>query len=1076
MTDRWLPAIRDGVVAGWTGAGWSTDPDEILTFDDGAALDRYLIGHPDVRRDARGSFDGWFDREAERRALGNATPAGPDPFNNAFQPPKVKSLQYNTSHAGAPIPLVFGTCRVSMNVLEFWGFKGSGKGGKGGKGGEGGGKSSGGKKGGQQETYTVYVAFAFCEGPVSFQGARYGTDGWNRTWANGAVSTADKVGLQGYAGELGQDPDPVFLSTSTNTPVIGYSGTCYVTGTPMKLGSSPVLPSMQAEIRGFQAGTAGADFPDDARPGAVVYDLLTNDRYGAGFPAANVAPLSDWGDYCQAAGLVISLLLDRQQAAARWLDDVADITNTMIVWAGTTLKFIPRGDAALDAHGTTWSPNLTPVYVITDADVLDHGTDTDPVEVERDDLYQRENWLPIEYLDSKNSYNPTVVPTFDQGRIDAEGLRNAPAVTGHLITNEDGAKTAAQLKLQRRGAVLNEHTFRLGFRFALIEPADLLDVTDANLGLTNALVRVTSVKEEDDGSLVITAEELDLGVATATSYARQGTAGTSLDYYVDPGDANPPVVFEPPVALAGESHEVWLVATGDENWGGAYVFTSTDDATYGYVGTVYRGGRQGVLIDPLPPGDDPDLTGVLTVDLGMSDGQLLSGTRENADGYVTLAYVDGELISYQTATLTGPNEYELTYLRRGAYGTGIVAHPSGSQFARVGPGDPSVLRIPYPSDYVGQTIYVKLASFNRFGLSLQDLAETTAYEVVLTGAGTMTPTVEVPLFREGSPTAGEVILRHTVGGGVVLSGDLAGGRVRAAVAPTADAVVTLKRDGVAVATATVAAGATVGTFDSSGAVSLRAGDLLTVEAPNPADATLAGVAMTLVGRQVHATRDVEVHGEFAGVPAGSQVIGRWTAPHATIVGTDGARGWFLTPATATHSYGLRRNGVEFGTMTLAAGAIAPSFTGSTILGAGDVLTVVAPPTPDVTAADPSWVLPGSLGGGSFVDSIRGHAEGPFTVGEVVFRYVLAQRAVLWGDVPGSVGRADVAGASVDSQLEIRRNGTALGLMVFPVATSFATFSVPIATELLVGDELTIVATGVDPTLLGVAFAITIGRP
>src|SRR3979411_2952759 len=88
---------------------------------------------------------------------------GPSPFVNAFDHPQLNSLRDNTSPPGSPVHLCFGTQRVTVNLIEFWGFSGS-SGGKGGKGLGG----SGGKKGSNQQ-YSVNVAFGLCQGPVSFQ-------------------------------------------------------------------------------------------------------------------------------------------------------------------------------------------------------------------------------------------------------------------------------------------------------------------------------------------------------------------------------------------------------------------------------------------------------------------------------------------------------------------------------------------------------------------------------------------------------------------------------------------------------------------------------------------------------------------------------------------------------------------------------------------------------------------------------------------------------------------------------------------------------------------------------------------
>jgi putative tail protein len=437
---------------------------------------------------------------------------GPTPFVNAFSNPTLGSLRYNTSQAGSPIFLCYGTQRVAINLLEYWNFQGTSSGSPGGKGLGG---SGGGKKGANQQ-YSVDVAFGICQGPVAFTGSIYGDLGQNRIWANGGVAFGlGNVGLNGYAGSDGQALDPVFASSDVNQPVIGYSGTCYVTGTPLNLGSSSAIPDISFEITGFEVGTGGPGYPDDARPDLIVADLLTNPRYGAGFPAANLdsaGALADWGDYCQAAQLAMSLLLDKQQPAARWIEEVAQLTVSAVVWSGTLLKIIPYGDQALSANGASWAPNLTWQYSLCDSDFLpwsEGGADaTDPVQLTRSDPAQATNWLSVEYMDAGNSYNPQIIAAFDQGMIDQYGLRTEPSVQAHEFTNPTSATVSAQLMLQRRLYVRNTYKFKLGWRYALLEPMDIVLITDTALGLAGAPVRITQIEEDDNGELTVTAEEI----------------------------------------------------------------------------------------------------------------------------------------------------------------------------------------------------------------------------------------------------------------------------------------------------------------------------------------------------------------------------------------------------------------------------------------------------------------------------------------------------------------------------------------------------------------------------------------
>ncbi|HEX3861772.1 MAG TPA: phage tail protein [Stellaceae bacterium] len=434
---------------------------------------------------------------------------GPSPFVNAFSNPSLGSLRYNTSQAGSPINICYGTQRVAVNLIEFWGFTGSG----GSKGGKGLG-SSGGKKGSNQN-YAVDVAFGLCQGPVGFTGSPHGIGGNNLVWSNsGLAAGLGNVGLNGYAGDDGQTPDPVFASADPNTPVLGYSGTCYVTGTPMQLGSSPALPNISFEITGFAAGSAGPSYPGDARPDAIVIDLLTNPRYGAGFPAGNLdsgGSVADWGNYCQAAELAVSLLLDRQQPCARWLEEIAQLTVSAVVWSGSTLKVIPYGDVALSANGAAWTPNLTWQYSLGDGDFIDFGGGSDPVVLTRADPAQATNWLSLEYMDASNSYNPQIVPVFDQGLIDRYGVRSEPSIQAHEFTNPTSAVVSAQLMLQRKAYVRNNYKFKLGWRYSLLEPMDIVLLTDAALGLAGAAVRIIQIDEDDNGELTVTAEEIPGG-------------------------------------------------------------------------------------------------------------------------------------------------------------------------------------------------------------------------------------------------------------------------------------------------------------------------------------------------------------------------------------------------------------------------------------------------------------------------------------------------------------------------------------------------------------------------------------
>ena len=853
----------------------------------------------------------------------------PTPFVNAFNQPAVGSLRYNTSQQGQPLPIVYGTQRVSINLLELWDFVGSqGKGGKGGA--TGGGKSGSGKK---SASFSVFVAFGICQGPTSFAGARYGSGGANRVWSNDGIAYgAANTGLNPFTGADGQAPDSTFVAEDPNQPVLGYSGTTYVTGDPLQLGQSPALPNISFEICGFMQGSVGADFPDDANPASIVIDLLTNARYGAGYPGTQLdnTTIADFGVYCQAYALALSMLLDRSQPAARWLEEICTLTVAAPFYTAGLLKIVPYSIVPLSAHGASWTPNLTVQYSVGDRDFIDWGGESDPVIVTRSDPSQATNWFGQEYYDSSNSYNPNISYQFDQGAIDLFGLRSEPVAEAHSITNLTSANASTQLQLQRKQLIRNTFKFQLGWTFALLDPMDIIELTDVNVGLNAAPVRITSIEENDNGELSFEAEELPGIGSAAPVYAMQTPGSQVPDTQAPTGNTNPPIIFEPNAPLSSMQYQAWIIASGGQetqvtssatasgavlhfatsswptsvavgwvvedlankpripagtvvdaiaigatttlvtlsnavagggvglgdtigfftpNWGGCNVWVSTDGSTYTQIGQIYNGARQGLTMATLGAygGANPDTVNTLSVDLAESTTHpLVSGSAGDAANAVTLCYCDGELLSYETATLTASDRYDLTTLYRGLFGTVAGAHAAGSEFCYIGlqTNPNGVFKYNYAPNLVGTTIYVKLQSFNMFLNETQELAALTPTTYTLTGAGVVSP-LNVPFSYNGVPQNGVPVLNYTFGAADNFPLNLTGSVCTSTVAATTSTTFNIAKNGVNFGTMVFAGAASSATFTGT-AESFVPGDIITIT-PSRTDATLATITGNLAG-------------------------------------------------------------------------------------------------------------------------------------------------------------------------------------------------------------------------------------
>jgi hypothetical protein len=446
---------------------------------------------------------------------------------NAWQNQALNALHYNTSQQGSVVPLCYGTVRQQINLLDLANYMGpSGKKGKTGslpitgtantaKGG-GGSKGKGSKK--APQNFSVDVMFGICQGPTT------GSNFTSVYSSSGVLSGSG--GLNYYSGQDGQAVDPVFnrLGHSVN-----YSGTTVASATPMDLGPSPVIPNLSVEIPAILVGTATGGYSNDANPAFVIEDFLTNPRYGAEFPLSsldNLEGTGNYGDYCQASQLLISPTLDGHQKAIEYLDQITKLTNSTLVWSGKILKVIPWGDLALNSNGTSWTPNLTPVYSFTDDHFIpwqprEAGSgprpgEEDPILVTRKNPADAYNWFSIEYNDRGNFYNSTTLTVSDQGAIDQYGLRIGDTIQGRAFASVTSAQISAQLILQRSQYVRNSpYRFQVGWQFSLLEPMDivLLSGRMGDIYLKNQPVRVTSVEEDENGNLIVEGEEIQVGAS-----------------------------------------------------------------------------------------------------------------------------------------------------------------------------------------------------------------------------------------------------------------------------------------------------------------------------------------------------------------------------------------------------------------------------------------------------------------------------------------------------------------------------------------------------------------------------------
>ena len=544
----------------------------------------------------------------------------------------------------------------------------------------------------------------------------------------------EKLSLTLFTGSRPQTPWS-YLTSRHPGQNLGYNGIAYIASSSMDLGESGTLPNLSFEVLGILP--FGGD-TTDAEPSAIITDLINNPYYGlnGAVPLDNLNSTNSFAqfrNFCVANGIFLSPVLDAQKSAAEWIKDILDVTNSASVWSEGLLKIVPYGDTTAVGNGAIFIPNTSPVYDLTNNDFLA------PVSVKRPSIADVMNSVSVEFINRANDYNVEVAEDKDEAAIALYGLHKAEAKQAHSITSAAVAKIVANMMRKRQVEIRATYTLKLGWQFNLLEPMDLVTITVPELGYDKKPVRITAIREDDSGQLEIDAEDFPFGTAHGTLYPQQEPTAFAPQANADPGAVNSSVVFEaPPLLSRSGQHEIWIAVSGsDPNWGGCHVWLSADDSEYHQIGRVAGPARMGVLSGAVAAGADPDSTNFFPVNLTESAGILQSGTQADADSYRTLCYAGGEFIAYQAANLTGTNAYNVgqdgggsVYLRRGLFGSSIVAHSAGEAFARL---DDAIFTYVYDPAFIGKTIYLKFVSFNTSGLMEQSLANAAAYQFVVTG-------------------------------------------------------------------------------------------------------------------------------------------------------------------------------------------------------------------------------------------------------------------------------------------------------------------------------------------------------
>lgn len=614
--------------------------------------------------------------------------------NTTSRADMIADFQINTASYGEVVPEILGTTRVSGNIIDYEDFtphehKTTTRTGKGG----------GSKHTDISYTYTVAAAIALCEGPIA---------GIGKVWKDKEVYQYpnESIQLTLFNGAVAQAPWP-YMTSKHPDKALPYSGLAYMAGV-VDLGDRGSLPQYNFEVYGKLRDTGDGV---DVNPADYIEHVLQS--VGAD---VQIEGIDNFRAYCKAADILISTPPAQKSAKAQQIiNDIAEITNSLVFWSTDRLKIVPLADKPIG----TWTPANQIQYDLT-ADDFIAGTDGQLILYKRKDTSEAYNEATVEFINRANSYEKETVSFEVVADVQRNGLKPASKKSAHYLYTKARAQYYAEQLAMKRLYAKTQYTFRLDWAFCTLEVGDLVTLTDEACQLNKQIVVITAVNEAADGQLEFTAEGKPAGTYAPARYDVHENERPFIDYNQEAPSVNDVAIFQTVGDVGGNN--VFIGVNAPAGWGGCSVWLSDNDQSYSRIGSITQQARMGRTRLAFNETSN-------ACEITLNQGVLKGGTHIDAERANTLCWVNGEALSYEGATMAPNNQFSLTGLVRGQYGTNAISHNAGERFIRV---DEALFRYPYRKEDIGKTIYLKFTSMNLFGSNEQGLDEVQAYPYTLT--------------------------------------------------------------------------------------------------------------------------------------------------------------------------------------------------------------------------------------------------------------------------------------------------------------------------------------------------------
>lgn len=621
---------------------------------------------------------------------------------------RISNFQATTCDYGTPVMDIFGTTKIAPNVINWQDFYSR----------EIRKTVKSGKSKSTTINYRYYVYLELALGETITDIGKI----WVGDTMYQSLGAANGSGGTGFPLELKKDGGVSnYMSTKHPDKAVDYQHLAYLhspsggnsSGTYLGENSASV-PSYGIEVKGALLATGDGI---DANPADVIlYILKKLGIYNGVDPEETIiSGIGNFRKYCKANDLLISSPSGEtsQKKAQEIIKDICTLTDAYFFWSNNKFKIRVKDNRQIN----DWRPDNTVVYDLGPDDMLLQA-DGACVAFSRKDSSEVYNRFTVEFCNRENSYENETVSYELSNDISKTGLRQMSTQNALYFYTKQRAIKVCQMLARKNERERNKYTIKLDWAYCILEPGDLITLTDPIIGLNKQIAMVDTVTEAKDGSITVECLQYVDGNYNAGIIDVSGSNYNYVDYNIEPSNTDRPIIFQPPSAATLSGNEIWIALRGTDNtWGGCNILVANQDANYQSLGQYRMSSSYGTLVADMASSNADSFTAQI-------NGDFDNVTQLDAVNANSMMWIDGECLSYTTARKNSNGTWTFSGLIRGQYNTNIVNHRSGSTVVSC---DGALYVIEITKKDIGRQLYFKFPSVNVFASNPQNEADVDYY-------------------------------------------------------------------------------------------------------------------------------------------------------------------------------------------------------------------------------------------------------------------------------------------------------------------------------------------------------------